>query len=168
MFRSVNVGWTAKRMIRENWTEIGQMASTAHPFRPAHWTSMAVDRLGQIAARMALAEGSDALHAADGLADLRIGRNVIAIRRTLPGLPAAVQAPLRDVLEGIASLFQSRGRKGNLLPPHASLLASIDSAIVAMCTGLPSEPAHPALLALVGMRCNLFSTAPAPRMPCHA
>ncbi|GGA42256.1 hypothetical protein GCM10010981_34150 [Dyella nitratireducens] len=164
MFRSVNVSWTAKRMIRGNWIEIGQMASVARPFRPVHWTSMAIDRLGQIAARMAVAEGSDALHAADGLADLRIGRNVIAIRRTLSTVPMPIQATLREVLEGIASLFQARGRKGELLPPPTSLLTSLDKAIAAMCTAEQPEPSHPALLALVGMRCNLFPTAPVPRM----
>ncbi|GLQ91738.1 FUSC family protein [Dyella acidisoli] len=164
LFRSVNVSWTAKRMIRGNWIEIGQMASMARPFRPAHWTSMAVDRLGQTAARMAVAEGSDALHAADGLADLRIGRNVIAIRRSLSTVPTPIQAALRDVLEGIAGLFQSRGRQGELLPPPASLLTSIDKAIGAMCVAEQAEPSHPALLALVGMRCNLFPTAHAPRI----
>ncbi|WP_225737571.1 FUSC family protein [Dyella acidiphila] len=164
LFRSVNVSWTARRMIRGNWIEIGQMASMARPFRPVHWTSMAVDRLGQTAARMAIAEGSDALHAADGLADLRIGRNVIAIRRSLPALPAPVQAALRDVLEGIAQLFQTRGRAGEWLPPPASLLANIDVAMASMSAAAHAEPAHPALLALVGMRCNLFPFAAVPRM----
>lgn len=164
MFRSVNVTWTAKRMLRGNWIEIGQMAEIARPFRPMHWTSMAVDRLGQLAARMAVAEGSDTLHAADGLADLRIGRNVIAIRRALTTVPLPIQVALRDVLDGIASLFHARGRKGELLAPPVSLLATVDNAIVAMCSAKLPDPSHPALLALVGMRCNLFPHAPVPRM----
>ncbi|RDS79717.1 FUSC family protein [Dyella monticola] len=168
LFRSVSVRWTAKRMLRDNWSEIGQMASTARPFRPVHWTGKAVDRLGQIAARMAVAEGSDALHAADGLADLRIGRNVIAIRRALPTLSGPIQVSLREVLEGIAALFQARGRKGELLPPPSSLLASIDMAIATLCVRAHGASAHPALLALVGMRCNLFPTAAVPRMVCDA
>ncbi|GLQ97820.1 FUSC family protein [Dyella mobilis] len=164
LFRSVNVRWTAGRMVRGHWSEIGQMASLARPFRPAQWTGKAVDRLGQIAARMAVAEGSDTLHAADGLADLRIGRNVIAIRRAALRLPAPMYEAVREVLEGISTLFQARARKGELLPPPASLLASIDKAIAAGSRVILPEPAHVALLALVGMRCNLFPHAPAPRM----
>ncbi|WP_233840360.1 FUSC family protein [Dyella sp. 2HG41-7] len=168
MFRSVNVRWTAKRMVRLNWIEIGQMATLARPFRAAHWTGMAVDRLGQIAARMAVAEGDDMLHAADGLADLRIGRNVIAIRSSLSTVPASLLASLDDVLDGIALLFQRRARKGALLPPPFELLDRIDLAIAAMSASDSTPPTHPALLALVGMRCNLFPAAPPPRMHSHA
>ncbi|RDS82001.1 FUSC family protein [Dyella psychrodurans] len=164
LFRSVNVRWTVRRMVRNNWIEIGQMAAPARPFRAAQWTGKAIDRLGQIAARMAVAEGDDVLHAADGLADLRIGRNVIAIRRALSTVPAPTQAALRDVLDGISALFQLRGRKGVLLPAPVSLQAGIDRAMAAMCTDKRLDPTHPALLALVGMRCNLFPAAPSPRM----
>jgi len=164
LFRSVNVRWTARRMLRENWAEISQMAMPARPFRPVHWTGKAVDRLGQVAARMAVAEGDDALHAADGLADLRLGRNVIAIRRAMAGVPETTQSLLRDVLEGISTLFHARRRKGEPLPAPTALLAHIDAAIVAMAW----KPDHPALLALVGMRCNLYPNAPPPRMTAHA
>ncbi|AIF48866.1 fusaric acid resistance protein [Dyella japonica A8] len=164
LFRSVNVRWTARRMLRENWAEISQLALPSRPFRPVHWTGKAVDRLGQVAARMAVAEGDDALHAADGLADLRIGRNVIAIRRAMAGLPEATQSTLREVLEGISALFHARSRKGEPLPATRALLAHIDAAI----DTLASEPNHPALLALVGMRCNLYPGAPPPRMTGHA
>ncbi|RUL70896.1 FUSC family protein [Dyella choica] len=159
LFRSVNVRWTARRMLRDNWIEISQMAAPASRFRAAHWTGRAVDRLGQVAARMAVAEGDDALHAADGLADLRLGRNVIAIRSALPTLSAPVQATLRKVLEGISCLFQLRGRKGVMLPAPVSLLMHIDAAMAAICMEGQSPPTHPALLALVGMRCNLFPAA---------
>ncbi|GLQ87896.1 FUSC family protein [Dyella flagellata] len=159
LFRSVNVRWTARRMLRSHWTEISQMAAPASRFRAAHWTGMAVDRLGQVAARMAVAEGDDALHAADGLADLRLGRNVIAIRRALPTLVTPAQAALHDVLDGVATLFQLRGRQGVLLPAPVSLLARIDRAIAAICADSLLLPTHPALLALVGMRCNLFPAA---------
>jgi uncharacterized membrane protein YccC len=164
LFRAVSTRWTAQRMMRRNWTEISQMAAPARPFRAAHWTGMAVDRLGQIAARMAVAEGNDALHAADGLADLRIGRNVIAIRSAFPATPASVQATLRDVLEGTSVLFQRRGRKGVLLPPPASLLTHIDTAIASLCDIAQTHSTRSALLALTGMRCNLFPAAPPPRM----
>jgi len=164
LFRSVNVRWTARRMLRENWSEISQMAALSRPFRPMHWTGKAVDRLGQVAARMAVAEGDDALHAADGLADLRIGRNVIAIRRAITGVPEVTRPVLREVLDGISALFHARSRKGEPLPAPASLLAHIDAAIGATMW----EPNHPALLALVGMRCNLYPKAPPPRMAGHA
>lgn len=164
LFRSVNVRWTARRMVRENWIEIGQLATLARPFRAAHWTDMAVDRLGQIAARMAVAEGDDMLHEADGMADLRIGRNVIAIRSTLAAIPTADRPALSAVLDDVAALFQLRRRKGYALAAPASLLAHIDAAIAVMCKRTPYLPTEPALLALVGMRCNLFPAARSPRI----
>ena len=160
LFRSVNVRWTARRMLRNNWIEISQMAAPASRFRAARWTGRAVDRLGQIAARMAVAEGDDALHATDGLADLRLGRNVIAIRSAVATIPASMQWALHDVLDGVATLFQRRGRHGLVLPPPDFLLARIDAALAALCRQGKLPSTHPALLALVGMRCNLFPAAP--------
>jgi hypothetical protein len=113
---------------------------------------------------MAVAEGDDALHAADGLADLRLGRNVIAIRGAMATIPASMQWALQDVLDGIATLFQRRGRHGLALPPPDFLLARIDAALAAVCREGRLPPTHPALLALVGMRCNLFPAAPPARL----
>jgi uncharacterized membrane protein YccC len=164
LFRSANVSWTARRILRANWAELAQLADLRRPFPAERWTARGVDRLGQIAARMAVAPPADALHAADGLADLRIGRNIIPIRRALPHVPHDARHRLGAVLAGLAVFYAARWRRGRADPPPAALLAPIDRALAAL-VALPAEGhRQQALRALVGMRCNLFPTAPVPEL----
>lgn len=159
MFRSANVLWTARRIVQGNWADLEELANIRRPFAPERWTGLAVDRLGQIAARMAVAPPGDVLHAADGLADLRVGRNIIPIRRALAGVPHDVRHALGGVLADVSALFRDRRRAGDALSPPASLLRSIDTALDQMLANAQLGPRHQALLALVGMRCNLFPAA---------
>ena len=159
LFRSANVLWTARRIVRGNWADLEQLANIRKPFEPERWTGLAIDRLGQVAARMAVAPAGDALHAADGLADLRIGRNIIPIRRALIAVPHDVRRALGVVLSETSSLFRARHRASEAVSPSASLLQAIDAAIDDMLASVEVAPRHQALLALVGMRCNLFPTA---------
>jgi uncharacterized membrane protein YccC len=159
LFRSANVLWTARRIVRGNWADLEQLANIRKPFEPERWTGLAIDRLGQVAARMAVAPAGDALHAADGLADLRIGRNIIPIRRALIAVPHDARRALGVVLSETSSLFRARHRASEAVSPSASLLQAIDAAIDDMLASVEVAPRHQALLALVGMRCNLFPTA---------
>lgn len=161
MFRSANALWTAQRIVQTNWADLERLADIRRPFEPARWTGLATDRLGQIAARIAIARPGDALHAADGLADLRIGRNIVPIRRALAAVPHEPRRVLGEVLAGVTALFRARRRAGEAVAAPPSLLDAIDHAITAL-SGMPDLTARrEALLALVGMRCNLFPAAPA-------
>ena len=159
MFRSANVLRTARRILRSNWAELAQLADIRRPFLPDRWTMQAVDRLGQVAARMAVAPPGDALHAADGLADLRIGRNIIPIRRALPHVPHDARHRLGAVLSGLSGFYAARWRHGRADPPPPGMLRAIDEALSALLALGPDEPRSAALRALVGMRCNLFPAA---------
>ena len=162
MFRSANVLWTAKRILRANWGELAQLADIRRPFTPDRWTAGAVDRLGQVAARMAISSPTNDLQAADGLADLRIGRNIIPIRRALSHVPHHVRHRLGAVLAGLTNLFMARWRNGRVEVPPASLLTAIDEALWELLDLPVDEFRRAALRALVGLRCNLFADAPAP------
>ncbi|MEV9333350.1 FUSC family protein, partial [Klebsiella pneumoniae] len=94
------------------WADLEQLANIRRPFEAERWTGLAVDRLGQIAARMAVAPAGDALHETDGLADLRIGRNIIPIRRALVAVPHDVRHALGMVLSETSSLFRARRQAG--------------------------------------------------------
>jgi len=160
MFRSANAAWTARRILRANWGELSQLADIRRPFLADRWTATAVDRLGQVAARMAFAAPGDALHAADGLADLRIGRNIIPIRRALPHVPHDARHRLGSVLAMVARFYGERWRDGHVAPPPDPLRAQIDEALNALLGLGLDEPRRRALRALVGMRCNLFPASP--------
>ncbi|MGN6375172.1 MAG: FUSC family protein [Sphingomonas sp.] len=159
LFRSADARWTAHRTIRDNWRDLVALADIRHHADPARWTAQATDRLGQIAARMALAGAGDTLRAADGLADLRIGRNLIPIRRALASLPHDTRSRLGAVLTDVAAFFRERRRVGVALPPPPTLLETIDAAIASLSTAERADEPYRALLALVGMRCNLFPSA---------
>ncbi len=159
MFRSANVLWTARRILRSNWGELARLADIRQPFAPQHWTAMAVDRLGQVAARMAIARPGDDLHAADGLADLRIGRNIIPLRRALPHVPHDVRHRFGAVLANLTNFYTLRWRNGQAETPPDTLLAAIDQALNALLELPMDDFRRAALRALVGMRCNLFPAA---------
>ena len=168
MFRSANVLWTARRILRANWADMAQLADIRRPFTPQRWTAMAVDRLGQVAARMAIVAPSDDLHAADGLADLRIGRNIIPLRRALSHVPHDARHSLGAVLAGLTRFYSACWRGGRADSPPPTLLSAIDHALHALL-GLPmDEFRRPALRALVGMRCNLFPGATPPAIEATA
>lgn len=158
LFRSANVRWTAHRIIRANWRELEWLANPRVVPAVEAWTARAVDRLGQVAARMAMASPDDALHAADGLNDLRIGRNIIQIRRGMKGAGIDAVGAINKLLRQLVTLFRLRLKAGEPVMADASLLKAIDQAInvaIEPQSGLPT----PVLLALVGMRCNLFPRA---------
>src|SRR3546814_4536555 len=148
-FRSANVRCTARRILRANWGELALLADIRRPFLPDRWTARAVDRLGQVAARMAVAPAGDRLRAADGLADLRIGRNIIPIRRALSHVPHNVRHRLGAVLAVLAVFYGDRWRHGHADAPPPGLLDPIDRALDALLSLPPYSHRRPALRALV-------------------
>jgi len=159
LFRSASAQWTARRIIRRNWADLARLSDIRGHADAARWTGLAVDRLGQVAARMAQADPSDALHATDGLADLRVGRNVIRIRRALATTPHDERRALGRVLAETSRLFAERLKSGRLDPSPGSLLQAIDGAIGAVSGLALSAPRREAVIALVSLRCTLFPRA---------
>jgi uncharacterized membrane protein YccC len=158
LFRSANLRWTAYRMVRRNWADLEQLADPNRSPDAAVWTAHATDRLGQIAAGMALADRGDSLHAADGLIDLRIGRNIIQLRLGLDDAPEGTRRSIHSALNEVSALYRARLRKGEALRATSSLLDALDQAIRAVLdktSGLGDRE----LLALVGLRCNFFPSA---------
>lgn len=158
LFRSANARWTARRIIRANWRDLSQLANPGQPLAARAWTARAVDRLGQIALRMALADPEDRLHAADGLDDLRIGRNLIQLRHAMAEVDGGAASTQRRVLLEASAFYRRRWKKDLPLPAPRRLLRAIDRALDASKHSNGSSP-HRVRLALVGMRCNLFNQA---------
>lgn len=155
LFRSANSRWTAYRIVRQSWADLAQLADTAQPFEAHAWTAQAVDRLGQVAARMALANADDVLHAADGLNDLRIGRNLIRARQGLASRDTATHIAIEAALGEVSKLYRARLATHHPMPGSPELLEALDRAINVVASQ-PLKRADPALMALVGLRCNLF------------
>jgi uncharacterized membrane protein YccC len=163
------LGWTlvtrpfgeelaAGRLLRQGWADLAQAASRT---RSSDWTVLSgrlLDRLAQLAPRLSKVEGNE-LKAVDGLAEVRIGFNLLELQRERRiGSMARLVDP---VLADTAAFFQARIRKGMSVMPSEALLQKIDVAIEGLSAG-DFERMETPLNALVGLRRALFADAPPP------
>lgn len=162
LVRSVGADWSARRIQRATWRELGEMAASSQP-QYAQSDAYAVrmlDRIGLLAPRIAQAGGTvEGVAANDALRDLRMGADIAVLQRVRAQLPLATSAAL---LGGIARFFRQRG-EGRMNPRPAGLLPQIDEALNAVLSArdaAASAGSRSAVTALVGLRRNLFPDAP--------
>ena len=120
--------------------------------------ALAPPRLGLLVPRLAAAGPDSDLARIDTLAALRIGMNLVSLRRARHGLAPQAVAPLDEALDAVAAHYE--GPRG---PASETLLHRIDAAL----TRIEAEPGgddarRDALLGLVGLRRALFPEAPPP------
>uniref|UniRef100_UPI0025E6E1C8 FUSC family protein n=1 Tax=uncultured Variovorax sp. TaxID=114708 RepID=UPI0025E6E1C8 len=167
LVRSVGADWSARRIQRATWRELGDMAASSQP-QYAQSDAYAVrmlDRIGLLAPRIAQAGGTvEGVAANDALRDLRMGADIAVLQRVRGQLPLATSAAL---LGGISGFFRQRA-EGRMNPRPPGLLPQIDEALGAVldARGTASSPSssssasRSAVTALVGLRRNLFPDAP--------
>ncbi len=158
LIRSVGAAWSARRLLRAGWRDIAAAAGPHGQQNRATLTGLMIDRLGLLMPRLAAVSPGADIAAADVLLDLRVGLNVIALQRALPGLSPPAKAQAVTVLQGIASYY-----RGNPLAPAPVVLRdNIDSAIRALAadTAMYKEP----LMTLSGIRSVLFAGAAPPEI----
>ncbi|MDQ0084255.1 putative membrane protein YccC [Variovorax boronicumulans] len=162
LVRSVGADWSARRIQRATWRELGDMAASSQP-QYAQSDAYAVrmlDRIGLLAPRIAQAGGAvEGVAANDALRDLRMGADIAVLQRVRAQLPLATSAAL---LGGISRFFRQRS-EGRMNPRPPGLLPQIDEALNAMLEArdtAASSTSRAAVTALVGLRRNLFPDAP--------
>ncbi len=161
LVRSVGADWSARRIRRATWRELGAMAGAPHgaALDEAYAVRM-VDRIALLAPRVAQADPAVRDETVEGaLRDLRAGLDIRALqhaRAVLPGIG------LGAVMRGVARLFHRRGA-GVADAAPAALLAEVDAALsnALAPAAAAREPARAATAALVGLRRALFPSAPA-------
>jgi uncharacterized membrane protein YccC len=161
LIRSVGAEWSARRLLRAGWRDIAAAASVQGHQDRARLTGLMMDRLGLLMPRLAAVAPEDDLAAADVLADLRVGLNVIGLQREIVFLGVQEQREAARVLKGVAAHYA-----GNpLRAADPKLCAQIDRAILpiaAMVSGTHERHHREALMMLVGIRSVLFPAAPPP------
>ncbi|WP_019658368.1 FUSC family protein [Variovorax atrisoli] len=168
LVRSVGADWSARRIQRATWRELGDMAASSQP-QYAQSDAYAVrmlDRIGLLAPRIAQAGGTvEGVAANDALRDLRMGADIAVLQRVRGQLPLATSAAL---LGGISGFFRQRA-EGRMNPRPPGLLPQIDEALGAVldardsanaADSASSSASRSAVTALVGLRRNLFPDAP--------
>lgn len=161
VFRSVGADWSVRRILRQGWREIAALAVSSRAGDEIAWSHRMHDRVGLIAGRMALLAPGERFSGADPLKDLRVGRNVIRLRRAQTGAPEAAAGPIGALLSQVGAYYSARGRRGGSLEPPPALLAGIDEALSALHAAPAGENRRHGYLALAGLRRNLFPEASA-------
>jgi uncharacterized membrane protein YccC len=160
LVRSVGAEWAARRIQRQGWRDIVALARSRRPGDADLWTSLMLDRVGLVAARAALAEPTAGIDTGGAVADMRIGLNLIDLEALTRRTDAAQAQAVARTLEGVAEVFERRLAAGTADPADPALLQSIDGAIAGLAARGDPDPRQAGFAALVGLRRNLFPTAP--------
>ena len=159
LIRSVGRGWTAKRIRRATWSDLAHLA--AHPQDASDLDAYAgrmLDRISLLAPRVA-PDGREEVQLAAhrAMRELRVGADIVALQRHRGRLPGD---PVSRLFRELALVFRAQIAGAPLR--HASLLPQIDRLLL---DALMEDAERPAIAALVGLRRNLFPTAPAALQP---
>ncbi|MDA9397386.1 FUSC family protein [Bradyrhizobium sp. CCBAU 45389] len=156
--RGVGAEWIANRLVLSNWKTLAVAAERRGKRDRAEFAGLMLHRLGLLVQRIAFLSESDRRDA-DSLVQLRIGINIIDLRRARYGLAASTIAVIDDMLDQLAKAC--RGYAGNGMP--GELLTSVDRALAQAVKDPNDSAREDALIGLVGIRRGLFPDAPAYR-----
>ncbi|MHC2337789.1 FUSC family protein [Bradyrhizobium sp. USDA 4454] len=156
--RGVGAEWIAKRLMISTWQTLADAAERRGRGDRAQFAGLMLHRLGLLVQRIAFISESDRRDA-DSLVQLRIGLNIIDLRRARYGLAASTVRAIDDMLDDLAAAF--RARTGEEM--RAELLSRVDAAVTAVIKDPNERARDDALLGLVGIRRGLFPDAPAYR-----
>ncbi|MGY8661131.1 FUSC family protein [Bradyrhizobium sp. UFLA05-109] len=156
--RGVGAEWIAKRLVLSSWKTLAVAAERRGKHDRAEFAGLMLHRMGLLVQRIAFVSEADRRDT-ESLAQLRIGLNIIHLRRARYGLAASTLFVLDDMLDQLAVAFRSY--TGGGMPTE--LLTRIDAALAAAVEDPNPQAREDALLGLVGIRRGLFPLAPAYR-----
>lgn len=155
LVRSVGAGWSARRLRAINRRSLARAAERQGAQNGLELAALMLDRVGLIAPRLAALPSEDAEWTADLLAEVRIGINVVELRRDRGQL----SKPAREAVETLLAALSRHFGAAAETPPH-ELLDTIDDALGAVSLDARQASGRAALMGLVGIRRGLFPDAP--------
>ncbi|MCP3443472.1 FUSC family protein [Bradyrhizobium sp. CCGUVB14] len=156
--RGVGAEWIANRLVLSSWITIAVAAERRGKRDRAEFAGLMLHRLGLLVQRIAFLSESDRRDA-DSLVQLRIGINIIDLRRARYGLGVSTISVIDDMLDQLA--IACRSYAGGGMPRE--LLTSVDRALAQAVKDPNDSAREDALIGLVGIRRGLFPDAPAYR-----
>ncbi len=157
--RSMSADVSARRLLGHTWKGLARLARAGSAPEPAAFAAVLVDRLGILTPKLSLTSDDYDQVGLDGLRDLRIGMNLVAVQAARTELAAPPRAVVDDALSGVADHFSALAA-GRGHPPGPDLLRRLDAALRSVA-GATSGAAGQGVGGLVGLRRNLFPDAPA-------
>ncbi|GJD60973.1 FUSC family protein [Methylobacterium frigidaeris] len=157
LVRSVGAEHGARRLVAASRVDLARAARRRGRGDRAAFAHLMLDRLGLLVPRLAAAGPDSDLSRIDTLAALRVGMNLVSLRRARHGLSPDAVASLDAALDAVASHYE--GPRG---PASEALLHRIDAALARIEAETERSGRRDALLGLVGLRRALCPAAPPP------
>jgi uncharacterized membrane protein YccC len=154
--RSVGAEWSVRRLMRKGWTALAYAAESRGNRDRAVFAGLMLNRIGLLAPRLAALPDSE-LRNVDNLRELRVGLNIVDLRRARHGMSPQTLVAMDVMLDELGADF--RRYDGKAMPPK--LLADIDRALAEAMTESDDAVRGDALIGLVGIRRGLFPEAAA-------
>ncbi|MBR0713237.1 FUSC family protein [Bradyrhizobium liaoningense] len=156
--RGVGAEWVANRLVLSSWKTLAVAAERRGKHDRAEFAGLMLHRLGLLVQRIALLSEADRRDV-DSLVQLRIGLNIIDLRRARYGLAISTVHVIDDMLDQLA--VACRRYAGGGMP--SGLLTHIDLALAEVVKDPNDNAREDALIGLVGIRRGLYPDAPAYR-----
>ena len=130
LLRPRGVVWAVRRLVLGLLRDLATICHAAKVDRAAFESRM-FDRINALFARLDPMMPEDRAIIQGGLASLRVGLNIIALRTLLPDLPAMAAEPVQETLEELADHFTEIAGGGDKPVPLA-LLERVNRQILAL------------------------------------
>jgi uncharacterized membrane protein YccC len=158
LFRTIDPTWNAVRISRAGWRSVSHLAYTRRIDTRA-WTLQMFDRVGLVTSRLRSASPRSMIsRRIDGLRDIRVGLNVVALRDAVPGDGSGIRAALDRVLDLVAQTYEA-WTHDTAAPTQASVARSIDAGISELVAQPASHRQLRGLVALASLRLDLAPVA---------
>lgn len=159
LFQVIGADRSAARIIRAGWRDIARRSTLPGRSNVTAWVSKMLDRIGLLAPRLAAMGDDPGRPMLDALRDLRVGVTVGHLRDLRVDVGEAAAGLIAPVLHGVGRYYAAR-RLDQPPPDDAALLEGIDQAMRAFSHDEDADVRRRAVLALTGLRRNLFPGAP--------
>jgi uncharacterized membrane protein YccC len=154
LVRTVGAEWSVRHLMRKGWLALADAAERRGNRDRAAFAGLMLNRIGLLAPRLETLKDDEWRHV-DNLRELRVGLNIVDLRRARHGLSHRALQAMDSMLDRLAADY--RRYDGNTMPTE--LLARIDHALAEAMTEPEAAVRADALIGLVGVRRGLFPRA---------
>ncbi|MEQ7421278.1 FUSC family protein [Xanthomonas campestris pv. campestris] len=162
LFRSVGAEWSARRLVRQGWRTLAAAADGRGAQDRHQFAARMLDLLGLLAPRLAVAPPGSDLASVDMLTEIRVGLNILQLRRARHGLPPASIAAVDAILADVAAHYRQQVAHKRSLPGPDTLRTRLDASLARVGQVPAGTHRDEALLGLIGLRSSLFVDATVP------
>jgi uncharacterized membrane protein YccC len=164
LFRSVGAEWSARRLVRQGWSTLAAAAQGRGRQDRRVFAARMLDLLGLLAPRLAAAPKDSDIASVDMLAEVRVGLNILQLRRARNALPDSSRQALEAILDEVAAHYRQQAAQRRPLPCPDSLRERLDISLARIEALAPGKTRDEALMGLIGLRYGLFPASP-PQSP---